>query len=237
MDALLLAALPAALGASGGALPEVSAVSRAELQWRLAVDAPLPPALAPTPPRAPNYHGCLNATARSMAYCNASLSIDERVDDLIGRLGLQDQISLIGPASSWGFSPCACFTPSPKPRSSDNVGLEKVGLPTWMWLTETNSGAGGSCVGDNKCPTVFVGPQGLAASFNRTSWRHKGLVTGRETRGFVNSGTGKTGNGDLSLSVSSHYIHDMYPPSRDTLARVFAAKPEPCRILPVGRRG
>jgi len=38
-----------------------------------------------------------------------------------------------------------------------------AGLPTWMWLTEANSGAGGSCTTKGKCPTVFVGAQGMAA--------------------------------------------------------------------------
>eukprot|EP01052_Picozoa_sp_SAG31_P027903 SAG31_NODE_2650_length_5298_cov_1.690710_2_plen_170_part_00 len=74
-------------------------------------------------------------------------------------------------------------------------------MPTWMWLTEGNSGAGGSCHTKGKCATVFVGPQGMAASFNRSSWRLKGLVTGMETRAFVNSGSGSTGNGPLSLSA------------------------------------
>ena len=32
-----------------------------------------------------------------------------------------------------------------------------------MWLTEANSGAGGSCTTKGKCPTVFVGAQGMAA--------------------------------------------------------------------------
>jgi beta-glucosidase-like glycosyl hydrolase len=114
---------------------------------------------------------------------------------------LKEQIEMIGPGNSWGFSTCACFTPTPLPRSSNMVGLQRLGLPTWMWLTEGNSGAGGTCRLVDKCATVFVGPQGMAASFNRSSWRLKGLITGMETRAFVNSGSGSTGNGPLSLSA------------------------------------
>ena len=149
----------------------------------------------------PNYWACLNATARSMAYCNASLSTEERIEDLISRLNHDELIQMIGPQGNWGFSTCACFTPTPKARSQDLVGHEKIGLPTWMWLTEGNSGAGGSCRTKGKCPTVFVGAQGMAASFNRTSWRMKGLVTGMETRAIVNSNSMSTGNGPLSLSA------------------------------------
>jgi hypothetical protein len=108
---------------------------------------------------------------------------------------------MIAVQGSWGFSTCAAYTPTPKPRSTDLVGNEKVGLPTWMWLTEGNSGCGASCDTKGKCATVFVGAQGMAASFNRTSWRHKGLVTGKETRAFVNSNSGTTGNGPISLSA------------------------------------
>ena len=45
----------------------------------------------------PNYHACLNATARAMGYCNTSLSTEARIEDLIGRLHQQDQIAMISP--------------------------------------------------------------------------------------------------------------------------------------------
>lgn len=123
---------------------------------------------------------------RSLPYCDASLSITERVSDLVGRLHLVEQISLIGPNTSKGFTLCPTFTPTPGEEGS-TVGIARVGLPTWRWLTETNSGAGAHCISKTKCATVFVGPMGMAASFNRSSWRLKGSVTATETRGFVNA--------------------------------------------------
>eukprot|EP01052_Picozoa_sp_SAG31_P027902 SAG31_NODE_2650_length_5298_cov_1.690710_1_plen_228_part_00 len=67
----------------------------------------------------PNYHGCLNATARALPYCNTSLPVEQRIESLIGMMHLQQQIQMIGPTLSWGFSPCACFTPTPLPRSQN----------------------------------------------------------------------------------------------------------------------
>jgi hypothetical protein len=42
----------------------------------------------------PNYHGCLNATARALPYCNTSLSTDQRIESLIGSASLSCCISL-----------------------------------------------------------------------------------------------------------------------------------------------
>ena len=50
----------------------------------------------------PNYKGCLNETARKLPYCDESKTIDERVDDLISRLTLEEKINTISPQPSLG---------------------------------------------------------------------------------------------------------------------------------------
>ena len=58
-----------------------------------------------------------------------------------------------------------------------------------VWLTETNTDVAARCYPTPwKCPTTFVGPLGMAASFNKSSWHLKGKVLGTEMRAFHNLG-------------------------------------------------
>ena len=50
-------------------------------------------------------HACLSASMRELPFCNTSLSIGARLDDLIGRLSLHEKAGLIGPDPV--TSPCA----------------------------------------------------------------------------------------------------------------------------------
>lgn len=74
------------------------------------------------------------------------------------------------------------------------MGVPRIGLGPYMWLVEANTGANSACIGGpgNKCSTTFngmlllvqtlapevllltnftcLGPLGMGASFNRTSW-------------------------------------------------------------------
>ena len=43
------------------------------------------------------------------------------------------------------------------------------------------------CLGPNQCATVFPGPTGLGASFNRDLWTKKGEVMSTELRAFANA--------------------------------------------------
>ena len=157
------------------------AILPAPTTWQ-AMSSPLPTG---SPRSSPSYWGCQDDISRSQSYCDSSLPISQRVAALVDNLTLSEQISLIGPTSTDGFTLCSTFTPTPAKKGS-TMGISRVGLPTWKWITETNSGAGAQCIGKEKCATVFVGPMGMAASFNRSSWRQKGTVTGTETRAFVN---------------------------------------------------
>lgn len=125
----------------------------------------------------PNQHGCMTDVARKLPYCDTSLSVEKRLDDLLSRLTLTDKIAQITPQ---GDICDAC--------STCTKGKAEIGLPSWFWLVETNTNVASGCPKEGKCATTFVGPMGLGASFNRTSWRLKGSVFGTEMRAFTNTG-------------------------------------------------
>ena len=65
----------------------------------------------------------------------------------------------------------------------------------YKWLTETNSCVDSPCHPNapGKCATIFVGPNNMAASFNRTSWKAKGDVVSTDLRAFNNIGDAMLG--------------------------------------------
>ena len=71
--------------------------------------------------------------------------------------------------------------------SPARLSVDRLGVPQWMWLTETNTGVNSACMAKDRCSTTFSGPMGMAASFNRSSWRAKGSVMGTEMRALTNA--------------------------------------------------
>jgi beta-glucosidase-like glycosyl hydrolase len=124
---------------------------------------------------APNYWGCQHEAASALPYCNASWSIDDRVDDLIGRLTLEEKVSLISPQRLLGDT-CATHTSN----------IVRIGFPQHMWIVETNTVVNSACLSPTKCATQFAGPLSTAASFNRTLWHLKGHVLATEQRALAN---------------------------------------------------
>ena len=125
----------------------------------------------------PNYKGCTTDKAKAMGYCDSSLSIEARLDDLQGRLSLEELVFTMSPQVENGDT-CDCHT----------GGIDSVDLPQYMWLVETNTNVASACLAQDICATTFVGPVGMGASFNRTSWRAKGSVLGNEMRAMNNIG-------------------------------------------------
>ncbi|CAE7287338.1 BXL2 [Symbiodinium pilosum] len=95
----------------------------------------------------------------------------------MSRLDRDDKIRQITPNSALGGT-CTTFT----------SGKEDIGLPPWLWLVESNTGVDAACPAEGHCVTNFVGPMGMAASFNRSSWLLKGQVLGTEQRALSNYG-------------------------------------------------
>jgi len=123
---------------------------------------------------APNYWGCQDAIAKSFPYCNASLTVEERIQNLISLLTLEEKIQAIAP--NLDYDTCSTHT----------KGAARVGFPGYMWLVETNTAVASACISENKCATEFSGPLTMGASFNRTAWRLKGSVFGTEQRALSN---------------------------------------------------
>jgi beta-glucosidase len=73
---------------------------------------------------------------------NTRLSIDERVDDLLGRLTLEEKASLM---------------------MNSSPAIERLGIPQWDWWSEALHG-----VGRNGLSTTFPSCIGMASSFDET---------------------------------------------------------------------
>eukprot|EP00730_Choanoeca_flexa_P014522 TRINITY_DN6379_c1_g1_i2.p1 TRINITY_DN6379_c1_g1~~TRINITY_DN6379_c1_g1_i2.p1 ORF type:complete len:804 (+),score=166.70 TRINITY_DN6379_c1_g1_i2:121-2412(+) len=125
--------------------------------------------------RMPNGQACVDSEHQSYAFCDASKSIDERLDDLSSRLNIRQKIDMIGPSKILG-NPCSDHT----------FGVPELGIPNWLWLVEANTNVASACVAPEKCATTFIGPLGLGASFNNTLAYLKGRVLGTEMRAMTN---------------------------------------------------
>ena len=102
--------------------------------------------LAFAAPSPPTYFAC---TVPQLPFCNIELPLDSRVKDLVSRLTLDEKINMLSPDPKLG-STCNTHTD----------GVERLGVPPWMWLDETNSGTDAACYAKDKCSTVFPGPPG-----------------------------------------------------------------------------
>jgi hypothetical protein len=126
--------------------------------------------------RVPWGHGCLDPGQRGLPYCNPTLPIPARVQDLIGRLTTREKVGLSG-SGLWTTGESSCDTIDP--------GVPRLSIPPKQWLVETNSMAASQCYG-TACATVFPSAMNLAASGNRTLWREKGRVLSDEMRALNN---------------------------------------------------
>lgn len=152
---------------------------------------------------APNYWGCQSALAKKFPYCNQSLPIEERVQNLISLLTLEEKIAAIAP--DLDFDTCTTHV----------KGAAHVGFPPYMWLVETNTAVASACISETKCATEFSGPLTMGASFNRTAWRLKGAVFGTEQRALVNihGERGREGSRDyLGLTAYGPNINQQRDP-------------------------
>ncbi len=140
--------------------------------------------LPPIPPPAPPHHGdsgmgvpsgpdaCSPGTnGTKYKFCDHSLSMDERLDDLIQRVEV-DEIALELTA-----------------RQSEPI--DRIGVPSYYWGTNAIHGMQNvQCLPaalGGKCPTSFAAPVTLAASFNMSLVKDMGNVIGKELRAYYNA--------------------------------------------------
>lgn len=132
------------------------------------------------------FASCAGPSASSLAHCDASLAPEARVAALLGQLSTDEKIALLSPTQT-PF--CACHT----------LANDGADLGVYRWLVETNSGVSAPCLAPGRCPTMFVGPLGVAAAFNRSAWERKGDVIGRELRALANVAAGRYGRENYTL--------------------------------------
>lgn len=121
--------------------------------------------------------GCANISA-SLPFCDTTLTIDQRVDDLIGRLAQHELLGLMGASNSTPVDNCNCM---------DN-GVPRLGIPGYENIVETNTAVASACIAAGICATEFPCPTNMAATFNRSTWTAKGSVISTEMRAFNNYG-------------------------------------------------
>jgi hypothetical protein len=107
-----------------------------------ACPAPWKPPKPGSPKPTPGYQGCLSTLAKSLPYCDAARSIDERVDWLVANMTLAEKIRAISPQPDLGNT-CGTHV----------CGKPSIGLPSYMWLVEANSDVAASCLAaPYRCP-------------------------------------------------------------------------------------
>ena len=112
-------------------------------------------------------------------FCNASLPLSTRVDDLISRLTLDEKPTLL------------------VARNSPNGNISRLGVPEYDWGGNCIHGVQSRCAADGRCPTSYPNPNALGASFNKTVWRGMGEVIGLELRSLWLQGVGEDHDSNL----------------------------------------
>lgn len=125
------------------------------------------------PPPGPGLNGtaCSQPESAALAFCNKSLTVEERVADLVARLTLYE----IGPQLTARSSPA----------------IPRLGIPSYYWGLNfvhgvTNAVDGGVLCLAGKCVSIFPAGAAQGASWNATAWREMGRVGATEMRALNN---------------------------------------------------
>jgi len=148
----------------------------------------------------PAGHGCLDATVRALPFCDATLPFADRLADLVGRLTLDEAVSMTGDA---GDNMGACAT--------NTAGVPRLDVSPYRWLVEVSSMAGNSDTCSKLapfgggCPTSFPAAMLQAGAFNRSLFRSHGDVVGTEMRAISNfKTTAESGDPGGLPSLAGH---------------------------------
>ncbi|CAI0400283.1 unnamed protein product [Linum tenue] len=126
------------------------------------------------PPVTPQNYACdkTNPETAQLIFCDTSLSYEERVDDLISRLTLQEKVQQLG---------------------NHAAGVSRLGIPQYEWWSEALHGVSdvgygvkfnATVPGATSFPAVIL----CAATFNETLWLKMGEVVSTEARAMHNVG-------------------------------------------------
>ncbi len=126
-------------------------------------------------------------------FCDVSLPVATRVDDLISRIQTKDKANLMTARGRGG-------------DGKNMQALPELGVPAYYWGTNClhSTQGGNKCVVNSRnetvCPTNFPGSPALGATFDREVMRTVGRVVGTEMRAM------------FALNVSSHFSLDCWGP-------------------------
>lgn len=131
-------------------------------------------------PKVQTAHGAVPTIPRACVaphdaypFCNTSLSVDKRVDDIISRLTLDEKPTLL------------------IARESPKGNVSRLGIPEYDWGANCIHGVQSRCSADGRCPTSYPNPNALGATFNHTVWKQMGAVMGVELRALYVQGVGE----------------------------------------------
>jgi len=117
-----------------------------------------------TPP--PWGYACLTTNSSKYKFCDSSLSISDRLNDLVPRISLNN----IGKELT----------------ARESSTIAELGLPPYYWGTNAIHGVQNvGCIG-SICPTSFPAPCALGATFNMSLVSDMGATIGRELRAYYN---------------------------------------------------
>ena len=106
-------------------------------------------------------------------FCDTTLPLSSRIDDLIGRLTLDEKPTLL------------------VARNSPKGNISRLGIPEYDWGANCVHGVESRCSPDGRCPTSYPNPNSLGATFNVSVWRGMASVIGLELRALWLQGVGE----------------------------------------------
>ena len=113
------------------------------------------------------------------AFCDASLPIDKRVDDLVSRLKPEEKPPLL------------------TARQSPLGNVSRLGVPEYDWGANCIHGVQSRCTDDGRCPTSYPNPNFMGAAFNRSMWHGMAEIIGKELRALWLLGVGEDHSSNL----------------------------------------
>ncbi len=113
----------------------------------------------------------------SYKFCDTKLSIDDRVNNLISMLTLEEKAKLL------------------TARESPLNFISRLGIPEYDWGANCIHSAQARC--GSACATVFPEPNALGASFNKTLISNMSFAIGLELRSLWLQGLGEDHNSNL----------------------------------------
>ena len=129
----------------------------------------------PVPPPPPKLmNPCINASfaASKQRWCDHTLPLSERVDDMVSRMSLKEKIGAL---------------------RDESAPIPSLELPYYDWWSEATHGVASGGHGARNTDaepyqTNFPFPITTGMAFNRTLWLKTGAQIGKETRAFSNVG-------------------------------------------------